>query len=114
MKCGAKRNFLYTVLCSFKFRNMKKTELEVIKRLETDKLDSTENKSQRFEAYRQWVLSLNKESLKGVIVGCATFRLNNSNSRMFSATKEEKQRAKFNIEIANIYLDFAKEACYCA
>jgi hypothetical protein len=33
---------------------------------------------------------------------------------MFSATKEEKQRAKFNIEISNIYLDFAKEAFYCA
>jgi len=104
---------LYRVM-HFNFKDMKKTELEVIKILETDTLDSTENKSERFEAYRQWVLSLNKESLKGVIVGCATFRLNNSNSRMFSATKEEKQKAKFNIEIANIYLDFAKDAFYCA
>ena len=93
---------------------MKKTELQVIKILETDTLDSTENKSERFEAYRQWVLSLNKESLKGVIVGCATFRLNNSNSRMFSSTEKEKLKAKFNIEISNIYLDFAKEAFYCA
>lgn len=93
---------------------MKKTVLEVIEILKTDTLDSTENKAERFEAYRRWVLSLNKESLKGVIVGCATFRLNNSNSILFSATKEEKQKVKFNIEISNIYLDFAKEVFYCA
>lgn len=93
---------------------MKKTEIQVIEILKTDTLDSTENKSERFEAYRKWVLSLNKEHLKGVIIGCATFRSNNSNSRLFSDTKEEKQKAKFNIEIANIYLDFAKEAFYCA
>jgi hypothetical protein len=93
---------------------MKNTEIEVIKILETDTSDSTENKAERFQAYREWVLSLNKESLKGVIVGCATFRLNNSNSRLFSSTKEEKERAKFNVEISNIYLDFAKEAFYCA
>ena len=93
---------------------MKKTELEVIEILKTDTLDSTENKTERFEAYRCWVLSLNKESLKGVIVGCATFRLNNSNSMLFSATKEEKRKAKFNVEISNIYLDFAKDVFYCA
>jgi len=39
---------------------MKKTELEVIEILKTDILDSTENKVERFEAYRRWVLSLNK------------------------------------------------------
>jgi hypothetical protein len=91
---------------------MKKAEFKVIDRLKHDTLDSTENKLERFEFYRQWVLSLTKEDLKGVIVGCATFRLNNSNSKLFSATKEEKQKAKFNIEIANIYLDFAKEVFY--
>ncbi len=90
-----------------------KTELEVIEILKTDTLDSTENKAERFESYRHWVLSLNKESLKGVIVGCATFRLNNSNSILFSATEEEKQKARFNVEISNIYLDFAKEVFYC-
>ena len=88
---------------------MKEAELEVIKTLENDTLDNTENKAERFENYRQWVLSLNKESLKGVIIGCAAFRLKNSNSRMFSATKEEKEKAKFNVEISNIYLDFAKD-----
>ena len=92
---------------------MKKTELQVIEILNIDTLDNTENKAERFEAYRQWVLSLNKESLKGVIVGCATFKLKNSNSRLFLATKEEKEKAKFNTEIANIYLDFAKDVFYC-
>ena len=28
MKCGAKRNFLYTVLCSFKFKQMNKKKKE--------------------------------------------------------------------------------------
>jgi len=92
---------------------MKKTELQVIKILETDTLDSTEDKAERFEAYREWVISLNEEDLKGVIIGCATFRLMNSNSRMFFSTKEEKEKAKFNVEVSNIYLDFAKEVFYC-
>ena len=92
----------------------RKIELQVIEILKTDTLDSTENKAERFECYRQWVLSLNKEHLKGVIIGCATFRLRNSNIKLFSTTKEEKQKAKFNINMANIYLDFAKEAFYCA
>lgn len=89
---------------------MKEAELEVIRRLERNHLE--DNKC--FDDYRQWVRSLSKESLKGVISGCATFRLNNSVSRMFAATKAEKLKAKYNVEVSDIYLNFAKEIFYCA
>lgn len=92
---------------------MIKTQNQVLKILENDTNDSTENKKNKFEFYKNWVLSLNKEQLKGVIIGCAIFRIKNSNSRLFLATKKEKQKAKYNIKVANIYLDFAKDVFHC-
>ena len=92
---------------------MIKTQKQVLKILENYTLDSTENKKNKFEFYKNWVLSLNKEELKGVIIGCAIFRMKNSKSRLFLATKKEKLKAKYNIKVANIYLDFAKDVFYC-
>ena len=88
--------------------DMKTIEEQTILILETDTQDSNENKSKKFDLFREWVVSLNKEQLKGVIIGCATFRLQSSNSRLFGKTKKEKQFAGFKVKISNIYRQFAK------
>ena len=85
-------------------------EQETIKMLENFTLNS---KVDEFDTYRKWVMTLDRESVKHVIIGCATFRLKNSKSRMFSATKKEKEKAIYNVNISKIYLNFAKDIFYC-
>ena len=62
-----------------------------------------------FKSYKEWVLSLDKDELKGVILGCASFRLKYSNARIFAIDKANKIDAKFKVKIATSYLNFVKE-----
>jgi hypothetical protein len=70
------------------------------------------DKSNRYLLYKEWVSELDVEKLKGVIIGCAEFRLINSNKRLFSKDKESKIIFKSNVEISEMYLAFAKELLY--
>jgi|TARA_Y100000310_G_scaffold210338_1_gene210947 hypothetical protein len=89
---------------------MKKSSEDKIKEAELVALTFLKVADQNnFESYKEWVLSLDKDELKGVILGCASFRLKYSNARIFAIDKANKIDAKFKVKIATSYLNFVKE-----
>jgi hypothetical protein len=96
---------------------MKKDDLKLIEKKIIELLDNhTSNesvgKSGKYKEYQLIIKDFNTEQLKSVISGCALFRLENSNSRIFSKKEEHKETAKYKVDISNIYLEYAKELLY--
>ena len=99
--------------------NLEKMDLEIrkatIERLEEDVLETSENKIERMENFRKWLDDLypNSEKIKAVIIGCAIFRRNQQNGKLFSKSKIEKAEWKYKIELSQIYLDLANQFHNC-
>lgn len=91
---------------------MKNIEKEAVKILEIHTSDMLKDIASCFKEYKGWILSLNAEELKGAIIGCAVFKYNNSRVKVLSSNKIEKNKARYNIKIAKIYLNFAKDVFY--
>lgn len=88
---------------------MKLNETTAIELLEliTNDITTRDQQNLLINDYESWVLKLSKEELKGVIIGCAKFRLSNGNSRTFSKSKQEKETAKFKVSVANNFIKYA-------
>jgi hypothetical protein len=94
---------------NLKLNKMREAELEVIKKLEYVTSCSQMRANEEFNDYREWVVSLDTESLKGVIIGCAVFRYKSELITIMKKPKEEINAAKFKTQVAQIYINFAKD-----